>query len=84
MPKTYLLSGGFWVGAVERSVKTFAQTLSAAAGLGDPGVSVVAVGWRDALGIAGAAALGSMLLSLASGPIGPSGSPSLVEDRSVS
>lgn len=71
----------FWKGAAERAVKTFAQAFAVAAGLGEPGVSVFGLDWRAAAGLAAAAALASLLTSIGSDAVGPSGSPSLVDDR---
>lgn len=84
--KTYLLSGAFWTGSVERAVKAFAWTLSsllAAPTVGEfGGVDLLNVGWQDALSFAAGAGLLSILGSVGSGNfVGPQGSPSLVNDR---
>lgn len=64
----------FWESALERAVKTFAQTLAALIGAG--AISVVSIPWQDNLGISATAALLSVLTSIASAQVGPSG-PSL-------
>lgn len=59
--------------AIERAVKTFAQTLVALWGAG--AFDVLHVDWSQALGVAGGAALLSVLSSVATGAVtdgGPS------------
>lgn len=71
----------FWLAVVERAGKTAAQT--AVALLAADGVDLLSLDWRAAgVTVAGAALL-SVLTSVASGalPIGPPGSPSLVDDQ---
>ena len=53
----------FWVAALERSVKTFAQALVA---LFVAGVTVLTIDWREALAVAATAAVVSVLTSVAS------------------
>jgi len=53
----------FWLDAGERAVKTFAQTLLAAAAAG--GINLLSVGWKQALTTAGFAAGLSVLSSVA-------------------
>lgn len=89
--RSYLASQSFWAGSLERAVKTFAQTLIAALGVGTGapviGVNLIAPGvgtlWLTALSFAASASLLSLLMSIASGAsgVGPTGSPSLVNDR---
>ena len=50
----------FWEGLAERAISTFAQSLVGASGVGS---SLFGLDWRGALGIAGAAALASVLKS---------------------
>lgn len=69
-------SRSFWAQVAERAVKTFAQT--AAALLGADGLGLLDVDWTAVGSVAGMAALVSAFTSIASGPVGPSGSPSLV------
>lgn len=64
----------FAVAAIERAVKTFAQTLAAL--LVADGLGVVGTAWGDRLNVAGMAAVVSVLTSVASAPFGGSG-PSL-------
>ena len=52
----------FWKGAIERSVKTFAQTLAAYFVIGTTGL--LEVDWPVALSVSGAAALASVLTSI--------------------
>jgi hypothetical protein len=73
-----LYTASFWKGAFERAVKTFAQVI-ATFFIAD--VSIADVQYDQAFGVAAAAAVLSLLTSLVSAPVGPEGSPSLVEDR---
>ncbi|MEV6526899.1 holin [Longispora sp. NPDC051575] len=78
---TYLTTRAFWTATAERALKTFAQTLIAALTLGAVagtiGVDVLSVDWATALSLSAGATLLSVLTSVASGPIGAPGSPSL-------
>jgi hypothetical protein len=67
----------FWKQAVERAVKTAAQAGAAFFVVGTTGVADV--DWATVGGIAGAAAVASVLTSLASAPFGQENSPSVVE-----
>lgn len=53
-------SATFWEGLAERAISTFAQSLVGAFGVG---TSLFGLDWKGALGIAGAAALASILKS---------------------
>lgn len=53
-------SATFWEGLAERAISTFAQSLVGAFGVGS---SLFGLDWKGALGIAGAAALVSVLKS---------------------
>ena len=53
-------SATFWEGLAERAISTFAQSLVGAFGVG---TSLFGLDWKGALGIAGAAALVSILKS---------------------
>jgi hypothetical protein len=72
------MTSSFWVSAVERAVKSFAQSLLAIWGGGV--FNVLSVNWGSALGIAAGAAVLSLLTSLVSLPFGPSDSPSVVRE----
>ncbi|SDR76114.1 holin [Corynebacterium timonense] len=67
----------FWKGAAERAVKTFAQSLVAAIGVGTA-VPVWELGWEEMLGIAATATVLSVLTSIASAGAAEPGTPSLV------
>lgn len=66
----------FWKATAERALRTVAQVLLTAWGAG--AVNAIDIDWLQALGLAGGAALVSVLMSLV--PVGPTGSPSWVED----
>jgi hypothetical protein len=78
MPGSSLLSGPFWLATAERAVKTFAQV--EVAFLGADLVDAFSVHWTRAAGIGLGALVASVLTSVASAPVGPQGSPSLVPD----
>ena len=67
---------GFWKQTAERAVKTAAQAGAAFFVVGSTGVADV--DWATVGGVAGAAAVASVLTSLASAPFGQPDSPSLV------
>lgn len=67
---------GFWRDAVERAVKTAAQTV---VGLLVAGVTVLNIDWGQAAAVTGTAALASILTSLISTGVGDHESPSLVD-----
>ena len=68
---------GFWRDALERAVKTAAQTV---VGLLVAGVTVLDIDWGQAAAVTGTAALASILTSLISSGVGDHGSASLVDD----
>lgn len=68
----------FWKAAAERAVKTFAQTLLVLLGGGTTALNLIGVDWQGALLAAGSAAALSVLTSVISARVGPSGTPSLV------
>jgi len=68
----------FWISVAERALKSFAYSLLMLWPLGDKALSLWNVDWKSALGGAGMTALLSVLGSIASKPIGPDDSPSLV------
>lgn len=69
----------FWKGLAERAAKSACQTLLLM-WLSDVPLNLLDVNVAHALGIAGGAAVLSALTSIASAPLGPKGSPSLVDD----
>lgn len=68
-----ILGASYWTGVLDRAVKSFAQQLVLLWGA-DQGLDILAVDWRSALGLAGGAAVLSVLTSLASAPVGDKGS----------
>ena len=68
----------FWLETIERAIKSAAQTVVLAWGLGDQIANLFALNLEIALGAAGGGALLSVLTSIASAPIGRRRSPSLV------
>ncbi len=79
--RSYLQTGAFWAGASERAAKTVAQVVLALLTV-DAATTVFTIDYRTAAGVAVTAGLVSILTSVVSGPVGPPGSPSLVNDRS--
>ena len=68
----------FWKGTIERAVKTIAQTLLAM--WGAQWFNIMEVDWPQTLSVVATAAVLSVLSSLLSAGVGPSGTPSLVAD----
>lgn len=67
----------FWKRALERAVKTLAQT--AVAGLTADATGVLDANWVGVASVSGMAAVVSVLMSIASSPVGPDDAdPSLV------
>ena len=66
----------FWKDALERALKTFAQTLIALLGVG--GFGIIDAPWFSSLSVAGLAALLSALSSVASATVGDQRTASLV------
>jgi len=85
MKASYLASKEFWYGAAERAIRSFAWAMMAALLVPNVdaslGFDVLNVGWADAASLAVGASALSLLGSIAAGPIGPEGSPSLVDDK---
>lgn len=73
-----MLSSAFLKAAIERAVKTVAQTLLALWGAGV--FDILHVDWSGSLGVAAGAGVLSLLTSVVSLPVGPSGSPSVVHE----
>ncbi len=63
-------SGTFWRDALERAVKTGAQTLAA---LLVTGTTILSLNWTEALAVTGTAVLASVLTSIVSSGIGERG-----------
>ena len=75
-----LLTARFWVSAVERAIKTWAQVVASM--LVGNGTSIITVDWLQILAVSGTAAVVSLLTSIASAGIGPHG-PSLADESIV-
>ena len=71
-----MLTYAFWRSAVERAVKTFAQTLLALLSVG--GIGLLTAPWTSALSAAGMAAVLSVLTSMTSEPVGERRTPSML------
>lgn len=71
-----MLTYRFWQLAFERAVKTFAQSLLAV--LGVSGIGLLTAPWTTALSTAGMAAILSVLMSVASEPLGEHNTPSVL------
>ncbi len=76
-----MFTAQFWKDAAERSVKTFAQ--AAGALLAGDGVGLMDVSWLQVASIAGMAAVVSLLTSIASAPVGASGTASLIRAKTL-
>lgn len=72
-----MLSGAFWSESFERAAKSFAQALLALWGAGQ--IDLVHVDFAHSASVAAGAAVLSILTSLVSLPVGPSGSASMVD-----
>lgn len=57
-----MFTWAFWSDAIQRSVRTFAQTLLAV--LGGGALNIWAVGWHSAIGVAAGSAFLSLLMAL--------------------
>lgn len=80
--RSYLMTAAWWSGAAERSLKTISQTLLAllTVDAATP-ANVLSLDWKYVAVGALMAGFISLLTSVVSGPIGPPGSPSMVNDR---
>jgi hypothetical protein len=76
-----IFSRAFLAAALERLVKTFAQTLAAL--LVADGTDLLETLWGSRLSIAAMAALISLLTSVASNQLGPASGPSLANEYVV-
>lgn len=69
----------FWKGALERAAKSAAQTLLLM-WISDVPLDLLQIDATRAVGLAAGAAVLSVCTSIVSAPLGPKGSPSLVDD----
>lgn len=74
-----MTTGAFWAAALERAVKTAAQTAVALIGTG--AVGITSLDWVQIGSIAATAAVVSILTSLASDRLGSQPGPSLVNEH---
>lgn len=72
-----MLTASFWTGALDRALKSFAQTLVLLWGA-DAGLSLLEVDIWSALALAATAAVLSLLTSIASTPVGDKGTTSFL------
>lgn len=70
-------SAAFWKGALDRAVKSVAQSLLLLWGA-DSGLDIVHVDWRGALAYAGGAAVLSLITSVLSAGAGDPGTTSMI------
>lgn len=76
-----LITGAFWVAAVERAVKTFAQALAAL--LVADGTGLLETAWGDRASVAAMAAVVSLLTSIGSDVVTKAPGPSLTSSEVV-
>lgn len=81
MMGSVFLEGSFWLSAVERAVKTFAQAFVAL--IGTQAVGILDVDWVQILSVSALAAVVSVLTSVASAEVGKSRGPSLAGETLV-
>jgi hypothetical protein len=77
-----LVTGAFWVAALERAVKTFAQSLAAL--LVADGTGILSTAWGDRASIAAMAAVVSLLTSVGSDVATRAPGPSLTSTEKLS
>lgn len=70
-------TAGFWVGAFDRAIKSFAQALLLLWGA-DAGLNLLDVNFVQALGVGAGALVLSLLTSIVSAPVGDDGTTSLL------
>lgn len=68
---------GFWTGALDRAIKSFAHALLLLWGA-DEGFNIIEVQLLPSLGLAAGAAVLSLLTSIVSAPVGEPGTTSLL------
>lgn len=71
-----MLTRAFWIGALDRMIKAVAINLVAT--IGSKQLNLIGVDWTVIAGIAGGAAVLSLLASIASAPIGDRGTTSML------
>lgn len=59
------MTNAWWLGLLERALKTLCQALIATLAAGQGGLNLLTVNWQSALGVAASAALLSVLTTLA-------------------
>ena len=72
-----MLTASFWTGAIDRAVKSAAQSLLLLWGA-DEGLNIIEIDLGSSLGLAGGAVALSLLTSIVSAPAGDKGSTSLL------
>lgn len=75
------MTASYWTGVVDRAVKSFAQQLLVLWGA-DAGLDILHVDWATALGLAGGAAVLSLLTSIVSAPMGDRGTTAFLPGAS--
>lgn len=75
-----LQSTVFWKDAVERAVKTFAQTVLATVSTGEIFESVVNIDWSNGLAIGATAVIVSLLTSVVTAGVANNGTASVVPE----
>jgi hypothetical protein len=70
-------TAGFWAGAFDRVIKSFAQALLLMWGA-DEGFNLISINFPQSLGVAAGAAVLSLLTSVISAPVADRGSTSLL------
>lgn len=74
----------FWSDAIERALKTVAQSIISLWGIADGVFNLINVNWEQTLGVAGGAGVLSILMSIASAQARNRGTASLVVNPPVS
>lgn len=78
-----MFSKAFWTAAIERAVKTAAQTIAAVYVVGDRITDKFSFDWGDLFQLAAGGVVASLVTSLASIPASKGDSPSLVPEAEV-
>lgn len=74
----------FWSDAIERALKTVAQSIISLWGIADGVFNLISVDWRQTLGVAAGAGVLSILMSITSAQVRDRGTASLVVNPPVS